>query len=188
MKEIRINSKWSKLAAGLSEKPVLRTAGLMSGTSADGIDAAIIDFGAKKIDVLAFDTFGYPAKVRKMIFELFDPQKATIEKVSHLNFVMGELFADAVKNLCKKSGIEISTLDLIGSHGQTIFHNPAGKRFGGKIIHSTFQIAEPCVIAQRTGVLTVADFRTADIAAGGQGAPLVPYTDYILFSHKKKNR
>ena len=188
MKKVLISSKWPKSISGLSKKPILRAAGLMSGTSADGIDVAIIDFSAKKINILAFDTFGYPAGVRKSIFELFDPQKATIEQISHLDFVLGELFADAVKRLCEKSDIEIGSLDLIGSHGQTIFHNAIGKRFGGKIIRSTFQIAEPCVIAQRTGVLTVADFRTADIAAGGQGAPLVPYTDYILFGHKKKNR
>jgi len=188
MKKMAKNFNWLKFAAGLSQKPVLRAAGLMSGTSADGIDAAIIDFSAKKIDVLAFYTFSYPGAVRKAIFELFDTKKATIGQVSHLNFVLGELFANAVKKLCKKSGIDIKTIDLIGSHGQTIFHNPHGKRYGRKIIRSTFQIAEPCVIAQRAGILTVADFRTADIAAAGQGAPLVPYTDYILFSHKTKNR
>jgi anhydro-N-acetylmuramic acid kinase len=105
-----------------------------------------------------------------------------------LNFAIGEVFADAVLKLCRKSRISINSIDLIGSHGQTIYHNPKGTRFGKLLLRSTLQIGEPCIIARRTGKTVVADFRPADIAAGGQGAPLVPYADYLLFSHKKKNR
>jgi anhydro-N-acetylmuramic acid kinase len=160
----------------------------MSGTSADGVDAAVIDYAKDVLDVLAFETFAYPAALQKAVFKLFNPNTARIEDICHLNFVIGEVFAQALINLCKKSRIPLSSIDLIGSHGQTIYHNPKGTQFGRKILRSTLQIGEPCIIAQRTGITTVADFRTADIAAGGQGAPLVPFADYILFADKNKNR
>jgi len=172
--------------AGLN-KDNLRVAGLMSGTSADGVDVAIIDFGGT-LKVLAFDTFPYPASVRKTISQIFSGEKQSPAEICHLNFVIGDCFADAVLKLCSKSGIKLSSIDLIGSHGQTIYHNPAGRRFGKKLLRSTLQIGEPAVIAHRTGKTVVADFRPADIAAGGQGAPLVPYADFLLFSDRKKNR
>ena len=181
-------SKGLTIANELSNKSNLRVAGLMSGTSADGIDVAIIDYGKTGIEVLAFGTFPYPPALRKLIFKLFDPDTARIEEITHANFAAGEVFAEALRHLCKKSKIGLSSIDVIGSHGQTIYHNPKGTRFGNKLLRSTLQIGEPCVIAQRTGITTVADFRTADIAAGGQGAPLVPFADYILFGHKRKNR
>lgn len=166
----------------------LRIVGLMSGTSVDGVDVAVIDYGKSGLKVIAFATFLYLASLRKSIFKLFNPDTARIEDICHLNFAIGEVFAEALINLCKKSKIPLSSIDLIGSHGQTIWHNPKGTKFGKKKIRSTLQIGEPCVIAQRTGITTVADFRTADIAAGGQGAPLVPFVDHILFSDKRKNR
>jgi len=160
----------------------------MSGTSADGVDAAIIDFDGNKANVLAFDTFVYPPELRRSIFELFESKNCRLSDVCHLNFAIGEIFAQSVLKLCRKSGIDLRTIDLIGSHGQTIFHNPDGRWLGKKLLRSTLQIGEPSVIAQRTGVITVADFRPADMAANGQGAPLVPFADYILFRDKKKNR
>jgi anhydro-N-acetylmuramic acid kinase len=93
-----------------------------------------------------------------------------------------------VLKLCRKSRIDLKTIDLIGSHGQTIYHNPRGRRLWKRTVPCTLQIGESAVIAQRTGITTVADFRPRDIAAGGQGAPLVPFADYILFRDKKKNR
>jgi anhydro-N-acetylmuramic acid kinase len=173
--------------AELSNKDNLRVAALMSGTSADGIDVAIIDFGSA-LKVQAFDTYPYPASVGKAISKIFSGEKQSAKEICHLNFVIGQVFADAVIKLCSRSGIDISSIDLIGSHGQTVYHNPAGRRFGKKLLRSTLQIGEPSVIAERTGKTVVADFRPADVAAGGQGAPLVPYADYILFSDKKKNR
>ncbi|MDD5064494.1 MAG: anhydro-N-acetylmuramic acid kinase [Phycisphaerae bacterium] len=164
----------------LQRKTRMRVAGLMSGTSADGIDAAIIDINKDKINVLAYDTFPYPDAVRRGIFKLVESKEAGAADVSHLNFVIGEVFAEAVLKLCRKSRIDLKTIDLIGSHGQTIYHNP--KR------HCTLQIGEAAVIAQRTGITTVSDFRPRDMAAGGQGAPLVPFADYILFRDKKKSR
>lgn len=172
----------------LCRKKAMRIAGLMSGTSADGVDVAIIDFDGEKVRVLAFDTFDYPPALRRSIFGLFELQNCRLADICHLNFVIGEVFAEAVMKLCKKSKIDLSTIDLIGSHGQTIFHNPEGKRFGKRIVRSTLQIGEPSVIAQRTGITTVADFRPKDMAAGGQGAPLVPFADYVLFKDKKLKR
>jgi anhydro-N-acetylmuramic acid kinase len=154
----------------------------MSGTSADGIDAAIVDIQKNKIQTVAFDMFAYPPAIRKKVLEIGEQKTCTAGDISTMNFLLGKLFADAVIKLCKKNKISLRTIDLIGSHGQTIYHNPGGK------VPSTLQIGEPSIIAHQTGITTVADFRPKDIAAGGQGAPLVPFADYILFSHKIKNR
>lgn len=169
-------------------KGMMRVVGLMSGTSADGVDAAIVEISSRKVRLLAFDTFTYPASLRRQILCLCRPESARLDDICHYNFVLGEVFADAVIKLCSKSSISLDSIDLIGSHGQTIFHQPSGKRYSGKTIHSTLQIGEPSVIAQRTGITTVADFRPCDMAAGGQGAPLVPFADYILFRHKRLTR
>jgi anhydro-N-acetylmuramic acid kinase len=154
----------------------------MSGTSADGIDAAIIDISKNKTRLLAFDTFKYPQQLRKNILEISEQKTCQAADISRLNFVIGQVFADAVIKLCRKTKINLKTIDLIGSHGQTVYHNPKGK------IRSTLQIGEPSIIAYKTGITTVADFRPKDMAAGGQGAPLVPFADYRLFRHKRKNR
>jgi len=177
--------------AKLAEKKRLRVVGLMSGTSADGVDAAVVDIdesSSSAARLLAFDVYPYPAALRRSVLKLFDPESARLDDICHYNFVLGEFFADAVAKLCKKSGIAMRSIDLIGSHGQTIYHSPKPKRYGRKAIRSTLQIAEPSIIAQRTGITTVADFRPRDMAVGGQGAPLVPYTDYILFNHKQLSR
>lgn len=177
--------------AKLAEKKRLRVVGLMSGTSADGVDAAIVDIEESRgtiVRLLAFDVFPYPPALRRSILKLFAPETARLDDICHYNFVLGEFFADAVAKLCKKSGLGMHSVDLIGSHGQTIYHSPKPKRCAGKSIRSTLQIGEPSIIAQRTGITTVADFRPRDMAVGGQGAPLVPYADYILFNHKHLSR
>lgn len=150
----------------------MRIIGLMSGTSADGVDAAVIDINETEVKLLAFNTFAYPPAVRRQVLELGEQKLCRSGDISSLNFKLGEIFAEAVKKLCKKNKINLKTIDVIGSHGQTIFHSPA---------KNTFQIGEPSVIAYKTGIITVADFRPKDIAAGGQGAPLVPFADYFLF-------
>jgi anhydro-N-acetylmuramic acid kinase len=160
----------------------------MSGTSVDGVDVALVDIRPRGIEVLAFKTYPYPAELRRMIFRLFRPKSARIDDLCHANFAVGEVFAEAVVRLCRESGIALATLDLVGSHGQTVYHIPEGRRFRGRRLRSTLQIGEPSVIAERTGVTTVADFRPRDVAAGGEGAPLVPYADYVLFRHASKNR
>ncbi len=173
------------LITKLASKDRLRVAGLMSGTSADGVDVAIVDIRDRQVRVLAFDTFPYAAALRNEILCLCRPETARLDQICHYNHVLGEVFADAVLRLCDRSGIELRSLDLIGSHGQTIYHNPKGGRYGGRAIGSTLQIGEPSRIAQRTGITTVADFRPRDMAAGGEGAPLVPYADCVLFGDER---
>jgi len=160
----------------------------MSGTSVDGVDVVIVEITKQKIELLAFDVFPYPNALRKEILRLCSPETALLDNICHYNFVLGEVFADAIIKLCSNSGIALKSIDLVGSHGQTIYHNPGGKRYGKKTIRSTLQIGEPSVIAERIGITTVADFRPRDMAAGGEGAPLVPYADYILFGRNRSSR
>ena len=166
----------------------LRVAGLMSGTSADGVDVAIVDIGPRGVKLLAFETFPHPPALRRQIFGLFDPGKARIDDLCHLNFVLGEAFAAALVRLARRSGVGLESIDLVGSHGQTVYHIPEGRRSGRKVVRSTLQIGEPSIIAERTGITTVADFRPRDVAAGGEGAPLVPFADYILFGDQRRTR
>jgi anhydro-N-acetylmuramic acid kinase len=126
--------------------------------------------------------------LREQILRLCRPESARLDDICHYNFVLGEIFARAVIRLCSQSGIPLRTLDLIGSHGQTICHRPRGRGGRGGAVRSTLQIGEPSVIAQRTGVTTVADFRPRDMAAGGEGAPLVSYADYVLFGRNRRSR
>jgi len=156
----------------------VRVAGLISGTSADGIDVAVVDIG-ERIDVIATVTVPYPDEIRRAVLSVVD-----IPTLSRLNFMLGELFADAVR----ASGVPLETIELIGSHGQTVFHEGEPVEFLGRRIASTLQIGEAAVIADRTGIETIADFRTADIAAGGKGAPLVPFLDYELFRDPERSR
>ncbi|MBN1807033.1 MAG: anhydro-N-acetylmuramic acid kinase [Sedimentisphaerales bacterium] len=172
----------------IASKDKIRIAGLMSGTSADGVDVAIVDIKKQKVELPAFDVFPYSNALHRGILSLCNPESASPDNICHYNFVLGEVFADSVIKLCNKSGIPLDSIDLIGSHGQTIYHDPRGRRYGKKTIRSTLQIAEPSVIAQRTGITTVADFRPRDMAAGGEGAPLVPYADYILFGNNNLSR
>lgn len=174
---------------------VLRVAGLMSGTSADGVDVALVDISATprwdkaglaggRLRVVAFDTFPYPPALRRGVLELASAVTADVDAICRLNVRLGEVFADAVVRLCRRERLKLDSLDLIGSHGQTIRHlPPRGRRCG-----STWQIAEPAVIAQRTGITTIADFRPADMAVGGQGAPLVPMSDVFLLAHARRAR
>ncbi len=166
----------------------MRVAGLMSGTSVDGVDVAIVDIQAGKVRLVAFDVFPHKRALRAEILALCDPASARVDRICHLNQVLGEAFAEALIKLCDKAGVPLESIDLIGSHGQTIWHQPQGGRYRGRAIRSTLQIGEPSVIAQRTGITTVADFRPRDMAAGGQGAPLVPFADYVLFRDAKVSR
>ena len=155
----------------------MRVAGLISGTSADGIDAAVVDIG-EKIQVVATTNLPYPADVRQAILSVSNAVTHTAT-ISRLNFLLGELFAEALR----KTGVPLETIELVGSHGQTIFHEGEPVEFLGRKVASTMQIGEAAVIAHCTGIETIADFRAADMAAGGKGAPLVPFLDYQLFRH-----
>ncbi len=166
-------------------------AGLISGTSVDGIDVAIVDIrGAgfeQRVLPLAHHTVEYPPAVRRAVLSVSNADTHT-SRISQLNFLLGELFAEAVLEACRRSQVPPQSLDLIGSHGQTIYHQAVATEFYGRPMASTLQIAEPALIAERTGVPVVADFRPADMAAGGQGAPLVPYVDYLLYRDAKLGR
>jgi anhydro-N-acetylmuramic acid kinase len=174
--------------AKLAARKTLRVVGLMSGTSADGVDAALVRLAGERVKVLAFETFGYPAPLRQAVLAQSRRERARLDEICRLNFVLGEAFASAVVRLATKAGVPLGSIDLIGSHGQTICHLPRTRRFAGRKVRSTLQIAEPCVIAERTGITTVADFRPRDVAAGGEGAPLVPYADWVLFRHRRLGR
>lgn len=166
----------------------IRVAGLMSGTSADGVTAVIVEVHRGRVSLLSWKTYPYPAWVRKALFRLFDSRTGRIDELCRMNVLLGELFADALLRLARESGVPTDSIHLIGSHGQTVCHLPRVRRLGAFAIRATLQIAEPCVIAERTGVPVVADFRPRDMAVGGQGAPLVPLADYLLFRHRWKDR
>ncbi len=153
----------------------MRVAGLISGTSLDGIDVAVVDIG-NRIEAVAFKTVPYPPEVRDAILAISNTNAHTAQ-IARLNFLLGELFAAALRS----AEVPLDTIELIGSHGQTIFHEGDPVELLGYRIASTMQIGEPAVIAERTGIPVVADFRPSDMAAGGKGAPLVPYLDYLLF-------
>jgi len=165
-------------------------AGLMSGTSADGIDTAFVkikDHGIDtQIELLAFETFSYPDNVADKIHQFCQAEIVSLDELSQLNFLTAQLFAESVQKLSTSSGISVEKLDLIGSHGQTIRHLPDPQDFLGYKVTSTLQIADPSVIAQMTGIPTVGDFRPADMAQMGQGAPLIPIFDYFMF-HSTEN-
>jgi anhydro-N-acetylmuramic acid kinase len=166
--------------------------GLMSGTSADGIDIALARISGApprvKVRLMNHTAVKFPAVVRAEILRVAEQRATTAGELSQLNFRLGRLFADAAKSACKRFGVTVSSLDLIGSHGQTIFHQGRAVAYLGGRVASTLQIGEAAVIAAKTGVTTVADFRPADMAIGGQGAPLVPYADYLLYSDRKLGR
>lgn len=166
----------------------VRVVGLMSGTSCDGIDAALVDVSSTGIKLLAFECCQYTDDIREALLGLCSPDTCRIDDLCHLNFVLGELLAGAVISIAERAGVELSSIDLVGSHGHTVWHMPEGRPFKRRKLRSTLQIGEPCVIAERTGITTIADFRPRDIAAGGQGAPLVPYVDYRLFCDEKRSR
>ncbi|MFZ0739355.1 MAG: anhydro-N-acetylmuramic acid kinase [Candidatus Acidiferrales bacterium] len=171
----------------------MRVLGLMSGTSADGIDVALVRISGApprlSVSLEGFHTVPYPRRVREAILRIANLSASSSAEISQLNFVLGELFARAALSACRKFRISPKRVDLIGSHGQTIFHQGAPRKFlGAARVSSTLQIAEPATIAARTGILTIADFRPADMAAGGQGAPLVAFVDHMLFRDLRRGR
>ena len=167
--------------------------GLISGTSMDGIDAALVRLTGSadqpRVRLLAFSTLPYPSEVRQWIMRIATGEQTSAQEVSRLNFLLGQLFAEAALQVCREAHVPPQRLSVVGSHGQTIYHQ--GRRevipdLEAEVGPNTLQIAEPAVIAEGTGAPVVADFRTADMAAGGQGAPLVPMVDYLLLRDARK--
>src|SRR6202790_2012645 len=166
--------------------------GLMSGTSADGIDVALARItGAPPhlhAKLLGHTSSKFSNALREEILRVAEQHPITAGELSQLNFRLGEVFAEAALAACREFRVSSRKIALIGSHGQTIFHQGKPAPYLGRKTASTLQIGEPAIIAARTGITTVADFRPADIAQGGQGAPLVPYADYVLYHHAKLGR
>ena len=155
--------------------------GMMSGTSVDGIDAVLVkidsDFNFEIIDTHTLD---YPKQIRENILAIANNNAAT-KDICNMDFVIGHLFADCANDLVQKSGYKKEQIDFIASHGQTVFHIPQTIDTAGVKTASTMQIGNISVISELTGITTVGDFRSKDIAAGGQGAPLVPFADELIF-------
>jgi anhydro-N-acetylmuramic acid kinase len=170
----------------------MRVVGMMSGTSADGIDTSLVRIsGAPPAITAKFEGHHhvrFPAPVREAILRLANGAPTSTAEISHLNFLVGEEFARAAIAACKRWRVPLRQISLIGSHGQTIFHQGLAAGFLDRRLASTLQIGEPSVIAERTGVTTIGDFRPADMAAGGQGAPLVPFVDYLLYRDPRIGR
>jgi anhydro-N-acetylmuramic acid kinase len=166
--------------------------GLMSGTSADGIDVALARISGKPphldAKLLRHTSSKFSAALRKEILRVAEQHPITAGELSQLNVRLGEVFAEAAVEACRRFRVSTKRIALIGSHGQTIFHQGKLGPYLGRPAASTLQIGEPSVIAARTGISTVADFRPADVALGGQGAPLVPYADYLLYRDEKLGR
>ena len=140
------------------------------------------------VRLIAFSGLQYSRELRREILEVSEARSGNVERICRLHVILGEWFARASFEVCRKAGVAMSGVDLIGSHGQTVHHLPDAYSGFGVTTRSSLQIADPSVIAERTGVTTIADFRARDIAAGGQGAPLVPVVDYLLFRSVSEGR
>jgi len=164
----------------------------MSGTSADAIDVALARISGApphlNAKLLNHTSISFPPHLRKEILRVAEQQPISAGNLSQLNFRLGEVFAEAALTACRRFRIATKKIALIGSHGQTIFHQGRPVPYLGRRTASTLQIGEPSIIAARTSITTIADFRPADIAQGGQGAPLVPHADYLLYRHEKLGR
>jgi anhydro-N-acetylmuramic acid kinase len=184
----------------VSKKDVRRIIGLMSGTSLDAIDAAMVRIkghGADSdIELEHFRSFPFPPKIRGAVRDLFRPDRARVDQICRYDFILGELFAAAVLRLCRETNTDPADVDLVAAAGQTIWHDPEPVMVQADVdwidhpieTRSTLAIGQSAVIAERTGIITIGDLRVRDVAAGGQGAPLVPYFDWALLRQKRRGR
>jgi anhydro-N-acetylmuramic acid kinase len=173
----------------LRDRPSRMVVGLLSGTSADGSDAALCEiFGsgeATRLEVRAFVTTPFTRALRERIFRL---AQADASELCDLDVLLGDAFADGARAVCEAAGLPLERVDLIGSHGQTAVHHPRSAGGAGPEHGATLQIGEAAVIAERTGRPVISDFRVRDVAAGGEGAPLVPLCDHLLFRAAGRKR
>lgn len=165
--------------------------GLMSGTSADGIDAAAVELAGcgtdTKVRQLGFVTVPFSDETRRRILAVAGGESMDSRELCLMNFYLGGLFADACEAVCRESGLKSADVDFVGSHGQTVWHEPKPVPYLNTNVRATLQIGEASVIAERLGCPVVSDFRVRDLAAGGLGAPLVPYTEYLLYRDETYN-
>lgn len=161
----------------------------MSGTSADGINVSLVRIQGRgfrsRLELLAHYEFPYPAEVRRAVLAAMNAGAASVADLSRLNFTLGELYAGAVRTAQRRARLEC---ELVGCHGQTIYHQGSARPYLGRRIACTWQTGEAAIIAAKIGVPVVSDFRPADMAAGGKGAPLVPFLDYVLYRHRRYGR
>lgn len=167
----------------------MTVAGIMSGTSADGVDVALVRIekrrGRPALMLLAHEGFPYPAKLRRAVLGAMNAASTTTAELARLNWRLALAYADAVRTTIKKHGTRPA---LIGCHGQTLFHQGVASKYAGRAFGCTWQAGEAAVLAQELGIPVVSNFRPADMAAGGQGAPLVPLLDYVMFADGKRGR
>ena len=184
----------------VSKKRARRIIGLMSGTSLDAIDAAMVRIKGHgmtaELKLEHFRSYPYPTKIRAAVRDLFDPKRARVDQICRYDFIMGELFAAAVNRILEETETKAKNVDLVAAAGQTIWHDPEQVIVNADVpwidgpiqTRSTFAIGQSAVIAERTGIITIGDLRVRDVAAGGHGAPLVPYFDWVLLRHKRHGR
>jgi anhydro-N-acetylmuramic acid kinase len=191
-----------KRRLGMPDRRFRRIIGLMSGTSCDGVDAALVEVAGRSLRMrcrlIAHHHYPYPATLRRSLLAVMAPAETTTQELCRLNVAVGEAFAHAADTLMTVLDCRAASVDLIGSHGQTVCHLPPARHGkpaaaardspGALAVGSTLQIGDAAIIANRTGVSVVSDFRQADMALGGQGAPLVPWTDYVLFNDRRRSR
>ena len=175
----------------MTSKPML-VLGMMSGTSVDGIDVSLVRISDAvpnlQIKLVNHTSIAFPSAIRKEILRVAEQNPISSGELSQLHFHLGHIYADTALAACKKFRISPRKIDLIGNHGQTIFHQGKPLSYLGAPTASTLQIGEGATIAARTGITTVSDFRPADLALGGNGAPLVPFADYALYRHPRLGR
>ena len=161
----------------------------MSGTSADGVDVALVRLAGRRFrtrfELLAHHAYPYPAAVRAAVLNAMNSPSIAVSELARLNFLLAELYADCVRRTQRRSGL---TCELAGCHGQTIYHQGQLAPYLGRRIACTWQIGDGSVLAARLGIPVVSDFRPADMAAGGMGAPLVPFLDLLVFRHPRRGR
>jgi anhydro-N-acetylmuramic acid kinase len=172
----------------------MMVAGIMSGTSADGIDVAVVEIAPGKkragldrpmLTLVAHEGFAFPAPLRRAVLASMNAAVTSTAELARLNWRLGTAYAEAVNATLERHNVK---LDLIGSHGQTLYHQPRAENYAGRRFGCTWQLGEPAVIASGTGIPVVSNFRPADMLAGGQGAPLVPLLDYVMFADPKRGR
>jgi anhydro-N-acetylmuramic acid kinase len=179
------------MLSDLLKKKEYLAVGLMSGTSMDGVDAALVKLGARpsetRVELAAFSSAPYPDALKTELMEVAFGEQCSAESIAKLHTSVAVSFSHAFFAACTQAKVEPRSVDFIGSHGQTVAHAPPAPG-GGELIAGTLQLGPPGMIAALTGVTTVGDFRSADVALGGQGAPLAPFADYLLRRSKTDNR
>lgn len=167
----------------------MHVAGIMSGTSADGIDVAVVRIARGKLrpslSLLAHEGFPYSLPLRRAVLQAMNATTSSTAELARLQWRLGLAYAEAVTSTVRRHRVK---LDLIGCHGQTLYHQPRKAAYAGRSFTCTWQAGEAAAIAAATGVPVISNFRPADMLAGGQGAPLVPLLDYVLFAHAQRGR